>query len=45
MRLLPDALRILRCHLIGCLVRRLQRGQGITVCRDCGRRWPAWRPW
>ncbi len=27
----------LRCRLIGCLAARLQRGQGLLVCRDCGR--------
>lgn len=33
----------LRCMVIGCLVVRLQRGQGLLVCRDCGRTWRLWR--
>jgi len=32
-------LRRLRCRWIGCVVARLQAGQGRLVCRDCGRCW------
>jgi hypothetical protein len=35
--------RRLVCRLVGCLAARLQWGQGLAVCRDCGRRWRTWR--
>ena len=42
-RWLGRLLARLRCHLVGCLVQRLQRGQRLLVCRDCGRAWRLWR--